>query len=369
MSKRSCGIVGLPNVGKSTFFNAMTASKIAATGNFPFCTIKANISKIPVYDQRLTMLQSFCRSEKIVPSEIGIADVAGLIAGAHKGEGLGNQFLNDIRNVNVVLHMVRCFEDQDNGFPEPTPVKDIHVINSELILADLAVVEKRATRMKVVKKKDDPELEALLGLADHLQNGKPARSFFPLDSNTGEVADSFSKKLVLDLQLLSQKPVVYIMNLHESAFARDTEKYRNIICQEFEVEPVHVIPACAAIEEQTSQMCEEDRKQFLEEYGLSVPTARAVTRVVYDLLGLQTFFTVGPIMAHSWSIRKGTTAKKAAGEIHSSFDEHFKAARTLAWDKFITFPSLAAAEEAMEVRNASYVLGDGEVMLVYHNSP
>lgn len=354
--RRGAGIVGLPNIGKSTLFNALTCSQQAKTGNFPFCTINANLSKVAVYDERLRTLAKFTGAQKIVDVEIDLADVAGLIEGASKGAGLGNKFLADIRPCNIILHMVRCFESAKDGFDTPTPIQDIAVITNELVLADLDVMEKRFHKNKS-KKSTDPELLFCKKALDLLSDGKPMTHM--------NIKSIEEKKLVHEYGLLSAKPTLYVLNVDDVSLAKGN-KYSAMVEQEYGES--NTVRVSAAIEEQTSQFTREECLEFLREYGIARPSGELLLRRVYDLLHLQSFFTVGPLMSHGWSVEKGATAKQAAGEIHGDFEEHFLNAKVMQWDALIKCANLASAEMLMTTVDAKYVMQDGDVMIVNHSA-
>ena len=376
---RTCGLIGLPNVGKSTVFNALLTSKMAQTGNYPFCTIKPNIARLAVADTRLCKLQKFSKAAKIIPVEIGLTDIAGLVAGAHRGEGLGNQFLADIRNVSVLLHVLRCF--RGDGFLDPTPLSDAHVILQELILSDLALVEKRYARLtKAGSKKGDDELSFIKYLKVWLEEGKPAKTVLcDFDSSLHKVA----AQILRELQLLSSKPMIWVLNLGEDKFEQEQSHYREQIIADktlFSLPPnsnengtndyAPIVSLSARLEEEMSDLSLDDRVSFRGEYGLTNEScAAAVTKVVHESLGLGTFFTVGPEMVHAWSFHRGANVRDASGEIHSHFKEHFVAAHTLHWEQYMTYGSLNKADDALLRRDAEYILKDGEVMHVSHKAP
>ncbi|KAG5501531.1 hypothetical protein JKF63_03360 [Porcisia hertigi] len=359
--RRAAGIVGLPNVGKSTLFNALTCSQMAKTGNFPFCTIDANTSRVSVADPRLRHLAKFTGADKIVDVEVDLTDVAGLIAGASKGAGLGNKFLADIRNCSVLLHTVRCFESAKEGFDTPQPLEDIHVILSELMLADLEVVERRIHKVHKTKRAQDVENGFLKRLRQWLEEGKPAADM-ALDARLTLAEKNFLQSY----DLLSNKPMMFVLNVDERS-VEDGNAFSG------EVEAVfgaaRTCRVSAAIEEQTAQLASaEERQMFLEEYGIAEPRGTVLMRQVYALLKLQSFFTVGPKMAHGWAVMQGSTARQAAGEIHSDFEKNFSSAKVMAWDTFCQRPNLESAEMQMQMVNDKYVMQDGDVFIVQHNT-
>lgn len=359
--RRAAGIVGLPNVGKSTLFNALTCSQIAKTGNFPFCTIDANTSKVPVVDTRLRELARFTGAEKIVDVEVDLTDVAGLIAGASKGAGLGNKFLADIRTCTVLLHTVRCFESAKEGFDTPHPLADIHVIVSELVLSDLEVVEKRMHKVGKTKKTMDAEYGFLQRLLAWLEDGKPAADM-PLKTKM----TASEKDLLQSYDLLSNKPMMFVLNVDERA-VKDGNAFSHEVETAFG--PARTCRVSAAVEEQTAQLASrEERLMFLEEYGIDVPRGEVLMKQVYAMLRLQSFFTVGPKMAHGWTVVHGATARQAAGEIHSDFEKNFLRGKVMAWDAFVGKPNLESAEMQMRVVDDKYVMQDGEVFIVEHNT-
>ncbi|KAG5499332.1 hypothetical protein JIQ42_04149 [Leishmania sp. Namibia] len=359
--RRAAGIVGLPNVGKSTLFNALTCSQIAKTGNFPFCTIDANTSKVPVVDARLRQLAKFTGAEKIVDVEVDLTDVAGLIAGASKGAGLGNKFLADIRTCTVLLHTVRCFESPKEGFDTPHPLEAIHTILSELVLSDLELVEKRMHKVHKTAKAQSTEYGFLRRLQQWLGEGKPAADI-PAETRLTVV----EKELLHSYDLLSNKPMLFVLNVDERG-VRDGNAFSREVEAAFGVE--RTCRVSAAIEEQTAQLASREEQQlFLEEYGIDVPRGEVLMKQVYALLKLQSFFTVGPKMVHAWTVAQGSTARQAAGEIHSDFEKNFVRAKVMAWDAFAGKPNLESAEMQMRVVNDRYVMQDGEVFIVEHNT-
>lgn len=365
--RRGAGIIGLPNVGKSTLFNALTCSQQAKTGNFPFCTIDANLSKVPVVDERLRQMTKFTGAQKIVDVEVDLADVAGLIAGASKGAGLGNKFLADIRPCSVLLHTVRCFESAKDGFDTPDPLEDISVIMNELILADLEVMEKRLHKFNKSKKAGggDAEIAFAKRVVEALEGSVPAADLIA-GSGKKKPLSAEERTWLSNYQLLSGKPMMFVLNTDEAS-VRDGNVLSAAVEGKYGAE--RTCRVSASIEEQTSQMdTREERLMFLSEYNIDVPRGEVLMKQVYHMLRLQSFFTVGPLMSVGWAIDHGATSKEAAGEIHSDFEKNFVSAKVMQWDTFITKPNLEAAEMQMEVVDAKYVMKDGDVMIVNHNT-
>lgn len=358
LRRRGAGIVGLPNVGKSTLFNAMTCSQIAKTGNYPFCTIDANLSKVAVYDARLRELAKFSKAQKIVDVEIDLADVAGLIAGASKGAGLGNKFLADIRPCTIVLHMVRCFESAKDGFDTPNPIEDISVIMQELILSDMDAVEKRYQKVKS-RGKGDTEMIFSKRLLEWLEAGKPATDF-KITPNTEE------PEFLKQYQLLSAKPMLFVLNVDDASM-KEGNQFSKLVEDKYGIEVTCRV--CSVIEEQTSQFTREERIDFLKEYGLTIPATDVLLQKAYKMLKLQSFFTVGPQMAHGWPIVEGTNAKQAAGEIHGDFEKFFVKGKVCPWDQFIKFPNFTVAEQTgLRPVDQKYIMNDGDVFIVEHSA-
>ncbi|CBH09494.1 GTP binding protein, putative [Trypanosoma brucei gambiense DAL972] len=358
LRRRGAGIIGLPNVGKSTLFNALTCNQQAKTGNFPFCTIDANLARVPVADDRLRRLATFSGAHKIVDVEIDLADVAGLIEGASKGAGLGNKFLSDIRPCTILLHMVRCFESARDGFGTPTPLEDVCTIVNELVLADLEAMEKILSKQAKIRKVGDPSLVICQRVVSWLQEGKPAAD---MSLKTDE-----ERQILQQYNLLSAKPMMFVLNTDESTIASGN-RYTHMV--ESALGSERTCRVCASLEEQTSQLnSREERLLFLKEYGVDTPHGELLLRRAYKLLRLQSFFTIGPQMAHGWTTRVGASAKEASGEIHSDMEQHFHRAKIMPWDKFIEQPNLEAAELKMAYVDATYTMQDGDIMIVEHGA-
>lgn len=366
------GIVGLPNVGKSTLFNALTASQLAKTSNFPFCTIDPNRSKAQLEDARLLRLAAFSGATKVVPAEVDVIDVAGLIEGASEGAGMGNQFLASLRPVTVMLHTVRCFEKPDDGFDIPHPLEDIAVIESELMLADLASLEKRAGKKAAGKGMEQAvaahlteSLSSGVAVRDALKTfkstDKPRRAGGRLTSEVEEAT-----KCCAQWQLLTAKPVVLVLNVEEESITGGNA-YTKAVEEMFAPRGIPCIRICAALEEELAQLPAEERVEMLNAYGLTAPRTSAVLSASVKALGYQSFFTVGPKMACAWLAPQDCTARRAAEEIHTDLAEFFHRARVAPWDAWSSHGNLAAAEKAMEVVGAEYVMRDGEVLVVEHS--
>ena len=356
-----CGIVGLPNVGKSTLFNALTETQAAQAANYPFCTIEPNVGQVAVPDERLERLAAIAKSAKIIPTQLAFVDIAGLVKGASKGEGLGNQFLGNIREVDAIVHVLRCFEDDDiqHVANRVDPLSDAEVVETELMLADLESLEKRvpaAAKKATGGDKEAKLMASVLGQAlELLREGKPARLTEP---NGDDEARIFEQA-----QLLTAKPVLYVCNVSEEDAATGNAMTEQVFAKAA-AEGAEAVVVSAAIESELVAMPAEDRAEYLESLGLEESGLSRVIRAGYKLLGLKTFFTVGPKEARAWTFPAGAKAPQAAGEIHTDFEKGFIRAETIAFDDYVSLGGEGPAREAGKLRHEGkeYVVQDGDVM-------
>ena len=357
----NCGIVGLPNVGKSTLFNALTATQAAEAANYPFCTIEPNVGRVAVPDERLEVLARLGKSAKIVPTQLEFVDIAGLVRGASRGEGLGNQFLGHIREVDAIAHVLRCFEDGNVTHVEGSidPIRDAETVETELLLADLDSLERRVAATQKKARGADKEAVAQLELMElvlaALRDGKPAR---------GVAVAAEQRALFKGLQLITAKPVLYVCNVEEASAAQGNEASARV--EAFaQTQGAATVVISAAIEAEVAQLADAaEKREFLASLGLGEPGLARVIRAGYRLLDLITFFTVGPKEAHAWTVAQGAKAPQAAGVIHTDFEQGFIRAETISYEDFVACGGEQGAKEAgkMRLEGADYAVRDGDVL-------
>jgi len=361
-----CGIVGLPNVGKSTLFNALTKTAAAQAANYPFCTIEPNVGDVAVPEMRLQKLAEIGKSAQTIPARMQFVDIAGLVKGASKGEGLGNQFLANIREVDAVVYVLRCFEDDDitHVTGKIDPIADFEVVETELMLADLESLEKRRTNLEKKAKGQDKEAKQTLILVDKalevLREGKPART---VDVEKDDMQGW------RELQLLTTKPVLFVANVDEDS-AADGNNFSAKVMEKAAEENAVAVIISANIEAEVAQLDDHEQTDFLETLGLTEPGLNRLIGAGFNLLGLQTYFTVGPKEARAWTVRKGATAPQAAGVIHTDFERGFIRAETISFEDYVSLGGDSAAKEAgkMRLEGKEYIVQDGDVMLFRFNA-
>ncbi len=361
-----CGIVGLPNVGKSTLFNALTETQAAQAANYPFCTIEPNVGQVAVPDPRLDKIAAIAGSAKIIPTQLAFVDIAGLVKGASQGEGLGNQFLGNIREVDAIVHVLRCFEDDDiqHVSNKVDPIADAEVVETELMLSDLESLEKRVPAAEKRAAAGDKEAKitaSVLGQAlALLRDGKPARLTEPNDEEEARV--------LRQAQLLTAKPVLYVCNVGEEDASKGNA-FSDLVFEKAKAEGAQAVVVSAAIESELVSMDAEDRAEYLTELGLEESGLSRVIKAGYKLLGLNTFFTAGPKESRAWTFPEGAKAPQAAGEIHTDFERGFIRAETIAYDDYIALNGESGAREAGKLRQEGkeYLVKDGDVMLFKFN--
>lgn len=365
MPNLSCGIVGLPNVGKSTLFNALTKKAIAAAANYPFCTIDPNVGMVDMEDLRLQKLSAISKSKKIIPASVSFVDIAGLVAGASKGEGLGNQFLANIRETDAIIHVVRCFEDDDviHVAGKVDPIQDIQVINLELILADLQMAENTHYKLeKQMKGKKDlgPTVDCLKKAIDHLNTNQPVRSM-QVTEKEAEILKAYP--------FLTLKKIIYAANVSEQNLQNGGNSHVETVRNFAEKEGSGVIMICAQLEEELAQLAPEDSKEYLTSLGLNNAGLTLLIQAAFQLLGLINYMTTGEVETRAWTIHKGSCAQEAAGEIHTDIQKGFIRAEVVSFDDMIQYQGRVGAREAGKARSEGkeYIVKDGDVILFFHN--
>lgn len=365
MPNLSCGIVGLPNVGKSTLFNALTKKAAAAAANYPFCTIDPNVGIVEMEDPRLEALAQLSKSAKIIPATVTFVDIAGLVAGASKGEGLGNQFLANIRETDAIIHVVRCFESEDviHVAGKVDPISDIEVINLELILADLQMAENTLSKLeKQVKAKKDlmPNVLALKKAVDHFNENKPLRAIDATDKEW-EIYSAYP--------FLTAKKVIYLANVSENDLPQMENEYVKKVREFAAKEGSAVIPICAKLEEELAQLSPAEAKEYLQSLGLAESGLNRLVKAAFHILGLINYLTTGEQETRAWTVRKGTSAQEAAGEIHTDIKKGFIRAEVVSFDDMMAHKGRVGAREVGRARfeGKEYIVKDGDVILFFHN--
>ncbi len=365
MPNLSCGIVGLPNVGKSTLFNALIKKAVAAAANYPFCTIDPTVGIVDMEDERLSALAELSKSAKTIPAAVTFVDIAGLVAGASKGEGLGNQFLANIRETDAIIHLVRCFEDDDviHVAGKVDPISDIEVINLELILADLQMAENTVAKLEKQmkgKKELGANVDALKKAISHLNENLPLRAI--------EVSDE-EKKILKGYPFLTLKKIIYLANISEKDLPEMDNPHVRTVQAFAQKEGSTVIPICAKLEEELAQLDPEEAKEYLESLGLTEPGLNRLIKTAFQMLGLINFLTTGEQETRAWTIRRGTNAQEAAGEIHTDIKKGFIRAEVVPFEDLISHKGRVGAREAGKARSEGkqYVVKDGDVILFFHN--